>query len=359
LIFSKSTDSKYRFDEFSERLAPIAASLLVLGDIELDRRGSFGSSLADDRLIRIFARRRGGVRCCIWELGGGLSGARVLRIRVADATGALRDHAVGKIGSHEDVLQESQRFDKHVSRLEPQATPRRLETIEFGAGNRAGVFYGLAAGFGSTLFECAKINEARVGAAVQSVERITETWRADVGETRMPVRDVRRRLLGDEDFVSLSGAFNLDWAREFENRQIQVRWCCIHGDLHGSNVLVDEEGKAILIDYGDVGEGPASLDPVTLELSALFHPQGPFIDTDWPSAAQARNWADLDSYVVGCSCPEFILECRNWAQQAAAGRRELAASMYTYLIRQLKYPDTRKSLILDLLSGVNALIKST
>jgi hypothetical protein len=35
----------------------------------------------------------------------------------------------------------------------------------------------------------------------------------------------------------------------------------------GSNALISTLGcSAVLIDYGDVGDGPASLDPVTLEL---------------------------------------------------------------------------------------------
>ncbi len=60
---------------------------------------------------------------------------------------------------------------------------------------------------------------------------------------------------------------SLTWADEFEDRNIQVRWCCAHGDLHGHNVLVATDGSACLIDYGDVMDAPASLDPVTLELS--------------------------------------------------------------------------------------------
>jgi hypothetical protein len=48
----------------------------------------------------------------------------------------------------------------------------------------------------------------------------------------------------------------------------------------------------VIIDYGEVGEGTASLDPVTLELSLLFHPKGPLRPSGaafgaWPTEAQA------------------------------------------------------------------------
>jgi Ser/Thr protein kinase RdoA (MazF antagonist) len=54
----------------------------------------------------------------------------------------------------------------------------------------------------------------------------------------------------------------------------QTCWACVHGDLHGSTALVSASGSAVVVDYGDVAEGPASLDPVTLELSLILHPQG-------------------------------------------------------------------------------------
>ena len=153
--------------------------------------------------------------------------------------------------------------------------------------------------------------------------------------------------------------FDLAWTAEFEGRQIQTRWCCIHGDLHGENVLVARDGSAVIIDYGEVGEGTVSLDPVTLELSLLFHPKGPLRPGGagfgaWPTEAQAAIWGDLDCYVAGCPAEAFVRECRAWALHSAAGRREIAATAYSYLVRQLKYDDTNKELALALLSGIRA-----
>jgi len=38
------------------------------------------------------------------------------------------------------------------------------------------------------------------------------------------------------------------------------------------NVLVPDDGQPMIIDFAAVGSRPASVDPVTLELSMIFHP---------------------------------------------------------------------------------------
>jgi hypothetical protein len=115
---------------------------------------------------------------------------------------------------------------------------------------------------------------------------------------------------------------------------------------------------AVLIDYGDVGNGPASLDAITLELCLLFHPQR--IDMGgWPTLEQAKQWGSLDAYLDGCPAAEFTRECRAWATRVAAGQREIAASAYAYLFRQLKYADTNKVLALALLAGIKIFYDQT
>jgi hypothetical protein len=122
-------------------------------------------------------------------------------------------------------------------------------------------------------------------------------------------------------------------------------------------VLVAADATSVLIDYGTVGIGPASLDPVTLELSLFFHPQGPFhpegqlAGCGWPLEQQIINWGNPDQYLAECPAQHFIKECRDWARTIAAGNREIAAAAYSYLMRQLKYPDTDKSLALSLLNS--------
>jgi CheY-like chemotaxis protein len=349
---------KYRFDLFPERLRPSVAAIDALDGVELDRNG-VALSIREARLIRIFSRRYGGTRVVASMLGGGLSGAKVLRLRVTDSQGAMIYDAVAKLGTLSAVTDEGGRFDNLVARLEAKVTPRKLVTLEAGAGALAGVFYSLAAGFNETAFQAACGEGGHATAAVASVESGTRRWRDGVNESRRTVREVRQRLLSDEGLTRLLLHFDLAWTAEFEVRQIQTRWSCVHGDLHGENVLVAHDGSAVIIDYGDVGEGMVSLDPVTLELSLLFHPKGPLRPGNagfgaWPTQAQAAAWGDLDQYVIGCPAEAFVRECRSWAVRSAAGHREIAATAYSYLVRQLKYGDTNKDLALALLTGVRA-----
>lgn len=341
---------KFHVDQFPEMLTPVAKAIESLSDVELDR-GGMNLSLAEDRLIRIFARKFQGVRCVVSSLGGGLSGARVIRVRITDSQGVQVQDAVAKLSKRSDVLREGYCYDRHITRLAPGATPRKLATLEFGAHKLAGVFFGLADGFDESAFDVAGNAPERSEAVIRSVETATARWIDGVPETRRPVREIRQRLLSDESLHQVREAFSLDWIEGFEDREIQAKWACCHGDLHGCNVLVSQTEVA-LIDYGDVGDGPASLDPVTLELSLVFHPDTPERASAWPSADQARRWGNLDAYLEGCPFPEFVRECRNWAMRVAAGNREIAVSAYSYLARQLKYEDTDKERALALLEGV-------
>lgn len=349
---------KYKFDKFPEQMLSNLRSIDTLADVELDRAG-VALDTPDDRLIRIFARRYGGARVVMSLLGGGLSGAKVLRLRVTNAHGAPVHDAVAKIGSMDAVVDEGSRFDRHVARLEARATPRKLITLEAGAKTSAGVFYGLAAGFDETAFQAAIAAPEHAAAAVRSVEAGTRQWSEGVNQSRRTVQEVRRRLLKDEHVVAVLGQHDLGWVTEFEKAPVQTRWCCSHGDMHGENVLVSPDGSAVIIDYGDVDEGTASLDPVTLELSLLFHPKGPLRGGAWPSHAQAASWGNLDQYVQGCPAEAFVRECRSWAGRVAAGNREVAVTAFAYLMRQLKYDDTDKALALALLTGVKALYDAT
>lgn len=349
---------KYEFDKFPEKLAPLAHAVRGLSEVELDR-GALALKIEDDRLLRIFSRKFHAAKCVVSQLGGGLSGAMIVRLRITDTGGAPVLDAVAKIGPPGDVTDECDRFDRLVSRLDPNSTPRKLAHLQYGARDRAGVFYGLADGFDLTAFQVAGGESGRPVETVRGVAFALRRWSERVPETRREIREIRRRLMSDGDLAEVVRTFSLAWIEDFESKYIQTRWCCVHGDLHGSNVLTSATGQSVIIDFGDVGEGPASLDPVTLELCLLFHPQSPIKGLPWPSRDNSANWGNLTRYLAGCPCAAFIEECRVWARSVAAGNREIAACAYSYLVRQLKYDDTDKPLALSLLGGVRAFFDAT
>ena len=343
---------KYNVDRCPEMIMRVAWAIECLSEVELECE-DIDLNLAEDRLIRIFARKFKGVRCIVSEIGGGLSDAHVIHLRVTNHQGVLVHDAVAKLSTHDDIRREGDCYDSHITRLVPAATPRKLATLEYGAHKLAGIFFGLAEGSDKCVFDIAGNFHGRAEVVIRRVETAMARWIDGVPETRMTIRQIRERLLNDKTLDQVRDTFNLDWIRQFEDRSIQTRWACIHGDLHGKNIFVSPDGIQ-LIDYGDVGEGPASLDPVTLELSLLFHPHAPGKTGTWPSVEQAKTWGNLEVYLDSCPFPEFIRECRGWALRTAAGKREVAVSAYSYLVRQLKYKDTDKDRALALLDGVRS-----
>ena len=348
---------KYDIDKCADKLKPIADAVERLSDVELERSG-LDLNLAEDRLIRIFTKKVQGVHCIVTKLGGGRSDAQVYRLSITNSHGVLVHDAVAKLSTPSDVQREGDRYDSHVMRLDPAVTPRKLAILEFGGNTMAGIFFGLANGFGKTIFDIVGNSPDQSKVVVYRLKAATSRWIDGVPQERMKIRQLRQRVLNDESLDEIRRTFSLDWIESFENRRIQVRWACSHGDLHGSNVLMSDEGVA-LIDYGDVGDGPASLDPITLELSLLFHPDSPNKNGTWPSIECTNVWGEINSYLEDCPFPQFVRECRAWAVNVAAGNREVAASAYSYLVRQLKYGDTNKARALALLDGVRTYYDSS
>jgi len=345
---------KYKLDTFGKEVSPYINGAGRLSDVELHISGT-QIDVAADRLLRIFASANHCVRCEVQSLRGGLSDSLVLRIRIFNEAGALIHDAVAKIGSISDVRSEQARYNNFVQRLTPGITPRLLGTYEFGAKSTGAIFYGLAAGHDHSFFDISQKMPEVCGQAIGKTSRGLSAWRDASSEARKRVSDVRARLVTDEQQVEIAAKYDLHWLDDFERRQLQVRWGCVHSDFHGQNVLLTSDGTPAVIDYGDVSEGAVSIDPITLELSALFHPSSPWRDHEWPSAEIAEKWGDVDAYIQGCPYPDFVLGCRAWANELAVGQREMAASAYAYLLRQLKYDGTSKERALNLLAGVRRL----
>ena len=351
-----SFHQKHRLETFKAKLKPYLINIKALNDIEL-LKNDVHLSIEEDRILRIFSRSVSGVLCNLTKINGGLSGSKVFRVIVTAENGATIHDSIGKIGSINSIRDEDQRYERYILRLNPEATPRKLALLEHGAKNQAGIFYGLANGYTLNAFS----NEILLDNCenlVSCLKNLTARWCVDQ-QGRRSIRDIRRHTLSDEKAEAIFTKFNLEWAQDFESRTIQVHWGVSHGDLHGFNVLTSENGTPTIIDYGDTSDGPNSLDPMTLEFSLFFHPDGPLCNSTWPSAEQAKKWYDLEFYLVECPYPEFIKYCRNWAKDLAVGNREISAVSYAYLIRQLGYSDVNQERGLELLDGAKSYYSET
>ena len=60
---------KWKFDKLSDQLRPVAEAIHALEDVELNRTKPLELSVEEDRLLRIFTRRRTGLKCLLTPLG--------------------------------------------------------------------------------------------------------------------------------------------------------------------------------------------------------------------------------------------------------------------------------------------------
>jgi CheY-like chemotaxis protein len=351
---------KEDIDQLGEKIESINRAVTsLLTDVELIYAEGFVLPVKHDRLLRVFVRGQGGVCANVKAINGGLSGTKVYSVNILNAAGKNILNSVAKCGCLHDVIRDSDNYDKKINRLLPDVTPRKLQLLPFGAMDEGGVFYGLASAYESSFFRAAS-NRVLNHGIFCSVQLMTQKW-VDAGTVkRIPVQDVRRSLVDDDVAYRLIEEYGLSWAQDFESKVLQSKEAVVHGDLHGENILVDTVGeKAVLIDYGDVSSGSCVIDPLTLECSFLFHPDGGLTDSGWPSIEQVSKWADLDAYVDGSPVAEEIRFCRRWSDDVKVGNREVAACLYSYALRQLKYPQTNKGWALELLGVARGIYDST
>ena len=343
---------KEDFDKLPALVQDYFQSIRALMDVEhalLD-----GSNLNEQelRLVRIFVRRVGGVRCEIRKLSGGLSGSAVYHVDVFDASGQKAQNAVLKIGSHEMVSKEQANLG-FINRLPAAASPRFLEVLNYGAKNTAAIAYQLADGYRQNAFAVANMAPERLEAVLEGIRNQRKPWVDSSVENRITVGDLRRTVLDDKTAQQLIDRHSLNWAAGFEARELQVHLGCIHGDLHGENVLFcDESNDPVFIDYGDVKQGPMALDWMTLECSILFHPGASILGIEPGMRVDPKEWASGGQYSSVESVARYSALCRSIAESEGLHKRELVAATYSYVLCQLKYEDTDKELATSLLTAV-------
>ena len=337
--------SKDQLPDCVALLHGFAESVETLGQIEIAvGLANIQLPWEDERILRVYARRLGASVVRVSPLTGGLSGSRVLRLRL-EAAGAHVASVVAKLDTVAAVCDEQHRVETLVAPVLPSGSyPSAVTLLRAGAGSRGGIFYRFAGGYDRSLFDA--VAGGAGAEVVAAVRQLTEPWREGAPVEQLNLETIRNSLVQSADLPQdLQGAVRSD-----ESVEVSARRCTTHGDLHLFNVLVPDDGQPMIIDFAAVGSRPASVDPVTLELSMIFHPDAREVCGEWPSTEQAEHWDDLNSYVDGCPHPDYIRACRLWAFEVAAGDREVFASLYAYSVRQLKFEDTPHAIALALVA---------
>jgi CheY-like chemotaxis protein len=342
---------KKRISECARRLREFATEQGTLSRIAILKPDGTDLRPEEIAVLRIFARRYGGANVRLSPLNGGLSRSRVLKVIVNDAYGAPLITAAAKVASLSDIEDEQVRFATYISRLPPGAYPAIAQSVAVGAGAFGGLFYQMVGANVESVFD--RLSGGRPGlASVPGLLRqIQGPWQAAANPEPVSVGRLRRKLLSDTAIPRIRAELQDIDISAVEVIQVPASQCCQHGDMHGANVVFTDGNQPMLIDFGDCGPSFAVIDPITLELSTIFHSQRIRLPGGWPTAQAMRAWSDVDRYCDGCQFASFIRECRAWAVAVAGSEAAVVAAAYAYGMRQLKYPDTDKELARELIRG--------
>jgi hypothetical protein len=352
--------TKDQLDECLDRIEGIERKLRTLANIEVT--GGQGQALTLDewqrRAVRIFARRNAGTVATATVLRGGLSATTAVRVVVRNSLAQVVKRAVAKIGHYEDVVREEENYRQHVNAVLPIGTfAQQADAVHAGVGSTHAIFYGLAEDYRS-LYDVLAVSDADGAGVVGPLAAIAGAWTATRAPSQETIGGIRRLLTEDDVFEELRAEFEV--LRDVDEAlPCQVGIAVQHGDLHGDNILIMQDGRPILIDFASMLRAPSTFDPVTLELSLLFHPGAQPLRGEWPSAHQAEAWTDLNAYTVGCPVPDFIRTCRGWAWSTSESERELYATVYAVAVRHLQREGIDKALAVGLIRCVRNILPST
>ncbi|WP_435769895.1 response regulator [Nocardioides sp. SYSU DS0651] len=325
------------------KLAELAAGLKRVLSVGIS--GGEAAPAAFRRAVGLYALSTGHDSAEVTLLAGA-SGAAVGRVRLA---GVRQTPAAIflKTTDHRKAEDEYTRYRQHVSnRLAPGFFAPTHEPVSGSLGRFSAIVSTLADGDKSLFDLVAAVPETGPD-LVHRLQAGIRPWTSPSrGRMTTTLGDLRRRGLTDERLRHSRAA--VDLASKVERIEVEVGEVICHGDLHGENVLVDLDGRPVLIDFADTGPGPAPLDPITLELSLLFHPHGPARQSERP--LNWADWPDVDAFAAGSAFEPFIRATRAWAYELGT-EAEVMACAYAHALRQVKYDDVDSGMAVAIASA--------
>ncbi len=343
---------KRRINDCLQRISEFAGKRWALERIAIQVEPvGFHLNIEERRAISLFGRRNYAALVSVTSLNGGLSNSRVLQVIAKAADGRVLATAAAKVSSLLETKAEADRYQAEISHLTPGGFPQLALVINAGCGNTGGLFYGLVGDTVESLFERVASGHASVHLVPAELRGTLGPWYQGRRLEEVRIAQIRRKFLGDTALHSQQAELDGIDISGIENKVILAALCCQHRDLHCANVVFDGGGRVMLIDFGDTGSSYGSVDPVTLELSTVFHSQRSVLPAGWPDEAGMSVWPQLDKFTAGCQFSQFISACREWANAEAGSPEEVIAVGYAYAMRQLKYADTDKALARALIRG--------
>lgn len=351
----------FRKNETSElinELSDIYREVSSVNSISINKRGrAINFSKGQERALKSFVRSMGGFDGVYYPLSG-LSGSLVGRVEVRDT----RLHTIGafvaKLGTASKIHRENESYARHVRLLPINTFTPLLSGMDKGLKECNAIFYTLAEGYTETLFEVVRRDTKAAVSVIQKVRASLERWNTAREVSKVSVGDVRRVKLSDEIFEEIIKQYGIEELRDIESIEVNASVSCIHGDLHGGNILVNQTETPVLIDFGDVGHSYTGLDPITLEMSLIFHPDCIASGVSKEILTFLKHWPLIDGYCHENPYRDIIKYCREWAYDISGDDRSVLAAGYAFAIRQLKYDDISSDDTIELIIRIANALKA-
>lgn len=323
---------KHQSLDFQNRLRQLRGLIQSLDDIELIVEDEAEMSALHRRMLRRLAHNYGAASVTARSLGGGLTNAAVWRCELRGPLGPISS-VVAKQGKRGKVT------EVWITELMPK---------DFVATGIATIT-GLMAGNPLHVFQVAGNNPIPLMELLGTdpnlaVEVARPVWQA---LTAIPSQPTVQRI--DEICASL-----VDWAtlaEVLEQHDIALPAGTLtatvsigvrHGDLHPGNVLCVDD-QPVLIDFDSCAYAAGALDPVTMLVSTLVHPDSPIRGAGWPDAAAIEGSFDTPDFGAGHQCEAWFRGVNGWLSECCSGDRERLALVLAYSGRQLQYGDVLES----------------
>lgn len=351
---------KEEVDELVERVKVLAADFSKMNSVAINTRGrDLGLSLVQEKMLKSYANSIDCIACDVSLLSGGLSDAKVVKAAAIDLSRKRQALCAGKLGDKDTISAEMEAYERHVRKLGIGACPTMFAIINNGVGANGAIFYTLTDDDTLSLFERLKTDPAIGPTVVSHVRAALLRWSEAATATLITVGEIRQRLIGDDDADIRAVEFDLHDLRSVESMKVQAAVSCVHGDLHCGNVLVKSTGEAVLIDFGDAGQGFTALDPIALELSLIFHPDSKKAGLRDNLIGRLEHWPDVDAFADDDPLKPTILACREWAHDVGGGDHAVLAAAYAYAFRQLKYKTVDPAVTAKFLAKIVSRLRSS
>lgn len=312
-----------------DRLSALDAALLDdADDFDLDDRRAFALTL------RIVGGRSGRI-----AKRSGLSTCRTAVVECFDVEGRPCGNAFCKIGPSEAIAQERAGYNRVRFSLPSTALPTLDRELFVGIGRSRALVFTMAP-TSTSLFDRTRNDAAAAAACVTALEDLFHPWTPTAPGTAVPFSDLRRSWVKPE----IEARFEVDLAsiglERLDAESYELLGHLQHGDLHGENILVLDASTPFLIDFAYTAELLGPVDPVSLELSYLFHESSPLLGS--LNGLDLDGWWEDDFLEGAGDFGPLARACRRWAESLGHDRRSYAVVTLLYSLWILEHTTNRE-----------------